>query len=205
MSSLTPSKENGTRLVGQCEISHPVNGAGVRITFEDESDPRMSPADDLDGTIGKPRNVLFESSKKDEYEPLDARISRTHAHRSCATEMLIRTLQGYFTSTRMAAKSILHQMRIISRTYQNLMSWCIRAVRCGPGELPHPAPRGFVTGRQHRLTSAPVSFPAWLSAVYPTPSHARGLSERKFFCVSSTCLTIPVCFTALTPRSELAE
>lgn len=71
-------KENGARLVGQCEISHPVHRAAVRITFEGVDEDPLSPVDDLDGTIAKPSNVLFESSKKDEYEPLDARISRTY-------------------------------------------------------------------------------------------------------------------------------
>lgn len=32
--------------------------------------------DDLDGTISKPQNVLFEATKKDEYDPLGSRIAR---------------------------------------------------------------------------------------------------------------------------------
>lgn len=67
-------QENGQRLVGQCEISHPVRSASIRITFDQEE--LLSPVDDLDGTVPKPSNVLFEAAGKDEYEPLDARISR---------------------------------------------------------------------------------------------------------------------------------
>lgn len=71
------SKENGTRLVGQCEISHPVrSGNGLSITLSGEEEP-LSPHDQdgLSGTVGRPSNVLFESSKKGEYEPLSSRIT----------------------------------------------------------------------------------------------------------------------------------
>lgn len=34
-----------------------------------------SPVDTMGEKMGKPRNVLFEASGKDEYQPLDARIS----------------------------------------------------------------------------------------------------------------------------------
>ncbi|KAI0344242.1 UPF0052-domain-containing protein [Trametopsis cervina] len=60
--------EDGTRLVGQCEISHPIRRPSV-------NDDILSPVDDLDGTVGRPQNVLFEAAKKDDYDPLGARIS----------------------------------------------------------------------------------------------------------------------------------
>ncbi|KAK7692776.1 hypothetical protein QCA50_004409 [Cerrena zonata] len=69
--------ENGARLVGQCEISHPVrSGDGLSITLSGEEP--MSPQDDLGDTIRRPSNVLFESSGKDEYEPLGSKITRLY-------------------------------------------------------------------------------------------------------------------------------
>lgn len=68
-------KANGSRLVGQCEISHPIRSPSVSITLEGEDDDLLSPVDDLDGTIRKPSNVLFEATKKGEYQPLDSRVS----------------------------------------------------------------------------------------------------------------------------------
>ncbi|CAL1697085.1 unnamed protein product [Somion occarium] len=71
--------ENGSRLVGQCEISHPVHlgdaSHGLSITLSGEEELSE---DDLEGTIEAPRNVLFESAKKDEYEPIGARITRLY-------------------------------------------------------------------------------------------------------------------------------
>ncbi|THU87744.1 UPF0052-domain-containing protein [Dendrothele bispora CBS 962.96] len=73
--------ENGERLVGQCEISHPVPTA---TTTETElpfiSINAMSPHDEVDGMDVRQKqrqqNVMFEPEKKDYYEPLSARISR---------------------------------------------------------------------------------------------------------------------------------
>ena len=69
-------------MVGQCEISHPVRPSGVNITVNGagtkEDFDTHSFYDDFDETVGKPRNVLFEASNKDEYEPLDARIWRKY-------------------------------------------------------------------------------------------------------------------------------
>lgn len=70
-------QQDGSRLVGQCEISHPIRRqAGVSITFDDDYNGDDS-IDDLDGTINKPQNVLFEAAEKEEYEPLEAGIART--------------------------------------------------------------------------------------------------------------------------------
>ncbi|OSD05676.1 UPF0052-domain-containing protein [Trametes coccinea BRFM310] len=66
--------ENGERLVGQCEISHPVRQE-LRIDISSESEPQ-SPVDALDGTLPRTRNVLFQSEGKHQYEPLHARIAR---------------------------------------------------------------------------------------------------------------------------------
>ncbi|TBU54005.1 hypothetical protein BD310DRAFT_936957 [Dichomitus squalens] len=64
--------DNGERLVGQCEISHPVRQA-PRISVYGEDDAAVDP---LDGTLPRSRNVLFEAEGKNDYEPLNARISR---------------------------------------------------------------------------------------------------------------------------------
>ncbi len=81
-------KEDGSRLVGQCDISHPIRRhTGPSITFDNEEDSdevdilTSEDSDDLDGTISKPQNVLFEATKKDEYDPLGSRIAREPAIR----------------------------------------------------------------------------------------------------------------------------
>ncbi|OCH88344.1 UPF0052-domain-containing protein [Obba rivulosa] len=65
--------ENGERLIGQCEISHPVAAPapGISVT----SDP-TSPTDGPDGVFSPRQNVLFQAAAKSEYEPLSARIAR---------------------------------------------------------------------------------------------------------------------------------
>ncbi|KAI0089871.1 UPF0052-domain-containing protein [Irpex rosettiformis] len=77
--------EDGSRLVGQCEISHPIlQPSGPSITFDNEEEndgieaSNSEDDDDLDGTINKPQNVLFEATKKDEYHPLDSKIARLY-------------------------------------------------------------------------------------------------------------------------------
>jgi len=68
--------EDGRRLVGQCEISHPVpqNPAPIDITLS-ESDP-YSPVDGMGEFISQRQNIMFESASKVDYEPLGSRISR---------------------------------------------------------------------------------------------------------------------------------
>ncbi|KAJ7356698.1 hypothetical protein DFH08DRAFT_849752 [Mycena albidolilacea] len=68
--------ENGEKLVGQCEISHPVpaqSSDGPNITVSDA----LSPVDGMGlGKTMQRKNVMFEQGAKDEYQPLGARISR---------------------------------------------------------------------------------------------------------------------------------
>ncbi|KAK0446486.1 UPF0052-domain-containing protein [Desarmillaria tabescens] len=63
--------DNGERLIGQCEISHPVPTVAPSINFS-EADP-WSPEDGLET---QRQNVMFEPQGKDSYEPLPSRISR---------------------------------------------------------------------------------------------------------------------------------
>jgi 2-phospho-L-lactate transferase/gluconeogenesis factor (CofD/UPF0052 family) len=76
--------ENGARLVGQCEISHPVRPSAQNTSFivpTTISPPPESPTDGMGGTIAAgSRNVLFEQSGKDgeEEDPLPARIRRIY-------------------------------------------------------------------------------------------------------------------------------
>ncbi|KAG6837225.1 hypothetical protein H0H93_013093 [Arthromyces matolae] len=76
-SSITGSQEDGRRLVGQCEISHPVpsNSEPVNITFSGAD--AMSPVDGMGEFISQRQNMMFESSSKAEYESLGSRISST--------------------------------------------------------------------------------------------------------------------------------
>jgi len=69
-------KENGSRLVGQCEISHPLNPPS---SFEDDLDEQTnslcSPVDDMGETIPHRSNVMYSQADKDlGYEPLKSRI-----------------------------------------------------------------------------------------------------------------------------------
>ncbi|KAF5361649.1 hypothetical protein D9758_007361 [Tetrapyrgos nigripes] len=76
--------ENGGRLVGQCEISHPVPMVTSEIpSIHLSNSAELSPLEEIDGmdsSMGlrrqNPRNVMFEPEKRDEYQPLSARISR---------------------------------------------------------------------------------------------------------------------------------
>ncbi|KAI0706212.1 UPF0052-domain-containing protein [Cytidiella melzeri] len=93
--------EDGSRLVGQCEISHPIRRSpGVSISFDADADDDdddegnnsnnnelMTPIDDLDGTINRPQNIFFEATKKDDYDPLDCRITRLYYINAYGTEI----------------------------------------------------------------------------------------------------------------------
>ncbi|KAJ3767025.1 UPF0052-domain-containing protein [Lentinula raphanica] len=68
--TIAAEMENGERIVGQCDISHPVATAQApTINVVDE----WSPSDD---SKGQATNVLFGAQSKDQYEPLSSRISR---------------------------------------------------------------------------------------------------------------------------------
>ncbi|KAG6814414.1 hypothetical protein H0H92_007417 [Tricholoma furcatifolium] len=63
------------RLVGQCEISHPVaDDQGPECITFSEADA-MSRIDGMGEIITQRQNVMFESASKSEYEPLGSRIS----------------------------------------------------------------------------------------------------------------------------------
>ncbi|KAN0101027.1 hypothetical protein V8E55_001011 [Tylopilus felleus] len=70
--------ENGIRLVGQCEISHPVNPPS---SFEEDC-PEMdafSPVDGMGEIIPHRSNVMYSQLDKDRgYEPLQAKIYRLY-------------------------------------------------------------------------------------------------------------------------------
>ncbi|KAF8167884.1 hypothetical protein B0H34DRAFT_646295 [Crassisporium funariophilum] len=69
--------EDGQKLVGQCEISHPV--AQVEPTFfVDDLDAPISPVDGLGELISPRQNIMFEPHSKGKYERLPARISRLY-------------------------------------------------------------------------------------------------------------------------------
>ncbi|KAF8912880.1 hypothetical protein CPB84DRAFT_1811880 [Gymnopilus junonius] len=70
--------EDGQRLVGQCEISHPILSTGLAFP-----PPEEVPSSLIDGIgeyrIVSPRqNVMFESLSKGTHEPLPSRISRLY-------------------------------------------------------------------------------------------------------------------------------
>ncbi|KAF8887726.1 hypothetical protein BD779DRAFT_1440644 [Infundibulicybe gibba] len=69
--------ENGERLVGQCEISHPV-AQEPSVDVAAAADP-WSPMDGMGEVISQQRqNVMFEHQNKGEFKPLAARISRLY-------------------------------------------------------------------------------------------------------------------------------
>ncbi|KAF7306414.1 hypothetical protein MIND_00432600 [Mycena indigotica] len=69
--------ENGEKLVGQCEISHPVPAS---VTQDGTVPDSLSPVDGMGETIASSqrRNVLFEQAAKGASQPLAARISRLY-------------------------------------------------------------------------------------------------------------------------------
>jgi hypothetical protein len=67
-------KEDGSKLVGQCEISHPLQQELAPITFT-LSDP-SSPVDGMGEVISQGHNVMFEQGAKSEYHALESRIFR---------------------------------------------------------------------------------------------------------------------------------
>ncbi|EPQ61135.1 UPF0052-domain-containing protein [Gloeophyllum trabeum ATCC 11539] len=62
--------ENGDKIVGQCNISHPVSSSAPSINVTD-SDP-TSPV------VAHPQNVMFRADSKDDWSALESRISRLY-------------------------------------------------------------------------------------------------------------------------------
>ncbi|KAF9454921.1 UPF0052-domain-containing protein [Macrolepiota fuliginosa MF-IS2] len=66
--------ENGVRLVGQCEISHPMPQAPTTLGYT--LDDPLSPI--LGESVAHRQNVMFEQGSKSQYESLPARIARLY-------------------------------------------------------------------------------------------------------------------------------
>ncbi|KJA29378.1 hypothetical protein HYPSUDRAFT_61398 [Hypholoma sublateritium FD-334 SS-4] len=73
---------DGEKLVGQCEISHPMPSEAPSLVLDAEApdeEPLDSPVDDGLGEFASPRqNILFESASKGSYESLPSRIQRLY-------------------------------------------------------------------------------------------------------------------------------
>lgn len=73
-------QNDGEKLVGQCEISHPVPSEGPSLVLDAQApdeEPLESVVDDGLGEFASPRqNILFESASKGSYEALPSRIQR---------------------------------------------------------------------------------------------------------------------------------
>lgn len=74
---IPPQKENGEKLVGQCEISHPVRTLPADAAPERD---RYSPVDGMGEVISQRNNVMFNPHAKDDQEPLPARIISQYLH-----------------------------------------------------------------------------------------------------------------------------
>ncbi|KAH0590185.1 hypothetical protein H2248_000358 [Termitomyces sp. 'cryptogamus'] len=68
--------EDGRKLVGQCEISHPVPSDSKPVDNKSSVEDVMSPLDGMGEFISRRQNVMFESTSKADYEPLGSRIAR---------------------------------------------------------------------------------------------------------------------------------
>ncbi|KAF4572468.1 hypothetical protein EYR36_006973 [Pleurotus pulmonarius] len=68
--------EHGGQVVGQCEISHPVQSASPPVNIS-LSEP-WSPTDGMDEPRSRKQNVMFEANDKDHNEPLPAKITRLY-------------------------------------------------------------------------------------------------------------------------------
>lgn len=79
---LLRKQDNGARLVGQCEISHPVPAPSTveaPVRSEPQGDIPFSPADGMGETVARKSNAMFEADSKDgQYERLSARIHRMY-------------------------------------------------------------------------------------------------------------------------------
>jgi len=64
---------NGGKLVGQCEISHPVQPPDISINVEP-----MSPLDGMGTASCQQQNALFEQQSKDDWDALPSPISRIY-------------------------------------------------------------------------------------------------------------------------------
>lgn len=149
--ALSYPKDNGGKLVGQCEISHPVARApSINVLSSDDADLH-SPADGIDGVLSPKTNVMFQAHDKAEYQPLGARISsacpNSHKHtRRTVTAWLAR--QGSTTSTRTAARSTPRRTRTSSRTWRSTTCSCTLVGRSGRGaHLSVHKPPGALTRR----------------------------------------------------------
>lgn len=78
------TQENGEKLVGQCEISHPVpamldNGPFVAgSSIGSGATDIFSPIDGMGEIISQRNNVMYDRQSQDEYTPMSSRISRMH-------------------------------------------------------------------------------------------------------------------------------
>lgn len=140
------SKGNGERLVGQCEISHPV-AASITIGTGPGTEPLepWPPVDDMGEVIMPGNNVMFEAADKENYQPLGSRILR----KSKVWEAHIFTImnrgtiflgcrlsfrvQGCSTSTLMALRST----PLLTQTLSTILGWrtflCTHVDRYGLG------------------------------------------------------------------------
>ncbi|TFY57331.1 hypothetical protein EVG20_g8590 [Dentipellis fragilis] len=82
---LTSLQANGTKLVGQCEISHPVSKSTLdfddsmdNLAYSDGEEPPDSPDCDVGATISHAKNIMFLAEEKDEYEALESPITRLY-------------------------------------------------------------------------------------------------------------------------------
>ncbi|KAJ7581064.1 UPF0052-domain-containing protein [Mycena floridula] len=82
--------DNGEKLVGQCEISHPVSVETPVI--------EVSGADPWSPIEGPKRNVMFEQGAKDEYRSLNSRISRLFYINAYGNEILPSPNPDYISS-----------------------------------------------------------------------------------------------------------
>lgn len=82
--------EDGARLVGQCEISHPVHSSPPQMNFSD-SMHNISPDSSVDGMgemVSSQKNIMFEpAGKDDEEEELSSRIKRIYYLNAYASEV----------------------------------------------------------------------------------------------------------------------
>ncbi|KAF8973791.1 hypothetical protein BDZ97DRAFT_1900575 [Flammula alnicola] len=69
--------EDGERMVGQCEISHPIVPTELSFQVPDEEAP-TSPIDGLGESMSPPRNIMFESFAKGTHEALPSPIQRLY-------------------------------------------------------------------------------------------------------------------------------
>ena len=133
-------QESGRTIVGQCNISHPVQSQtsfSFSITPSSPVDEAVEGQSNFDNDDIMPQNLTFNKSNEGKEDPLESRISRKHYARGLHKRNLIKPIpvQDCIISMHTATKSIRIQTLTFYPNARRGVSSCIHAVRYGLGRF----------------------------------------------------------------------